>query len=157
MDNSLCSDFAKHYRTACELLRKLILSFSEDQWHAGVSDFETPVNVAYHTIECLDYYFYDGNRKTFSFGYRFGGSWWQLPEEKKPSAEALIAYLDEMDSRIAGLFGGSDDSHLNEAYDESQSNMSWYLYALRHTLHHQGGINALAAYHRIDVGGWDGD
>ena len=31
------------------------------------------------------------------------------------------------------------------------------LYALRHTLHHQRGLNALAVYNKIDVGGWDGD
>lgn len=157
MGNNLCMDFAKHYSTACELLRKLISAFTEEQWHVGVSDFETPVNLAYHTIECLDYYFCVGDRKKFSFGYRFGGSWWQLPEEKKPSAEVLIEYLDEIDSRITGFFSEREDTHLNEAYDESQSNMSWYLYALRHTLHHQGGLNALAAYHRMDVGGWDGD
>jgi hypothetical protein len=157
MENRLCKDFAVHYGIACGLVRKLMTAFTKEQWHAGVSDFETPVNLAYHTIECLDYFFYEGDRKDFSFGYRFGGSWWQLDEEKKPGIDDLTAYLDEMEERIVSFFNGSEDAHLAEAFDDKQTNMGWYLYALRHTLHHQGGLNALAAYHKIDVGGWDGE
>lgn len=157
MKNTLCLDLASHYKTACELIRRLIPAFSEEQWHDGVSAFETPVNLAYHTIECLDFYFCEGDRKSFSFGYRYGGSWWQLDEEKKPSQKDLVRYLDEMEERIVGFFESSQDSLLYEPFNKDQTNMSWYLYALRHTLHHQGGLNALVAYHKIDIGGWDGE
>ena len=59
--------------------------------------------------------------------------------------------------RIIAFFEQTDDTHLYERYNESHTNMSWYLHALRHTLHHQGGLNALAVFHKIDIGGWDGE
>ena len=114
MKNQLCLDFANHYKTTSELLRRLMKAFSEEQWHTGVSDFETPVNLAYHTIECMDYYFRNRSLTDFKFGYRYGGSWWQLAENKKPSVEQLLDYLGEIEERIITYFEGSEDSHLYE-------------------------------------------
>ncbi|MBT3271506.1 MAG: hypothetical protein HN368_00005 [Spirochaetales bacterium] len=155
MKNQICRDLAVHYRIACSLIKKVAEAFSSSQWVSGLSAFETPVNVAFHTVDCLDFYFRGYSHGKYIFGHRFGGGWWELADENKPSIGDLITYLDEIDTRIAAFFASKDDAHLYEKYNDDHSNMSWYLYALRHTLHHQGGLNALAAFHKIDVEGWD--
>ena len=56
MSGILADDTLDQCRKAISMVRATIEKFDEEQWRSGVSWFQVPAKVAYHTIECLDYY-----------------------------------------------------------------------------------------------------
>jgi hypothetical protein len=140
------------------LLRDSIRNFDDDAWRRGPTFFQVPAKVAYHNVECLDYYFKTRRRVEWVWGYRFGKPWWELPNEDQPSQEQLIAYLDELQERIAAHLGGVQDRSLGEIFSAEEeavrTGIGHYLYALRHTAHHLGSLASLAATGGTQPGEW---
>ncbi len=68
------------------------------------------------TIAGVDFYFRD-LETPFSWGYRFGRSYWETPNDEQPSQADLLAYLDELEGRVAACFGAMQDEELDEIYD----------------------------------------
>ena len=155
MGNTLCRDLAAQFQKALDLTRKNIQAFDAEQWLEGLSDFEVPAKVAYHTIECLDYYFRSDKDAKYKFGHKFGGSWHELRPEQLPSREALVAYLDEIGQRIMKYFEQADDEALAERYDDERTVLGYRIYAIRHTMHHQGALNLLAIHHKTGFDAWE--
>ncbi|HSQ40428.1 MAG TPA: hypothetical protein VLM78_09740 [Anaerolineales bacterium] len=64
-----------------------------------------------------------------------------------------------MEARITAHFTGLQDEDLGEIYDETdeqpRSRVAHYLYALRHTVHHNGSLAALADLLDVPSGDWD--
>jgi hypothetical protein len=154
MANIACGDLKLNFLKACGQLRILIERFDGEHWNAGVSRFETPANVAFHAIDCLDFYFTPSGTAEYKWGWRFGGGWWELPDEKKPGPGQLVNYLAEIEGKIAVFFDRIEDADLARPHAWGCSNLRFYLYALRHTMHHQGGLNVLAVHAGIDMDGW---
>jgi hypothetical protein len=146
------------FKDTIGLLRDSIRNFGEAAWCKGPTFFQVPAKVAYHDVECLDYYFKAKSRDEWSWGYRFGKPWWELSNEEQPSQEALIAYLDELEDRIGAHLNGVQDEMLGEVYDPQEetfrTRIGQYLYALRHTTHHLGSLASLAASGGTKPGEW---
>lgn len=155
MAGKLCGSIAVQFEKTINITRKLIRSFSEEQWMHGISDFEVPAKVAYHLVDCLDLYFRENREGKYPWGHKFGGSWEELSDEEQPSQEAVIGYLEEMASRIESYFDSISDTDLATAYNEKITVLGHCIYAVRHTMHHQGALTALAVYHNCDPDVWE--
>jgi uncharacterized damage-inducible protein DinB len=117
-----------------------------------------PAKVAYHTIECIDFYF-KPKGSAFAWGSRFGKPYWELSDDGQPSQEYLLTWLEELEARIVDHLAGVQDEELDELYDPTPdggpSKIGHYLYALRHTVHHHGSLVALADILGVPSGDWD--
>ena len=120
--------------------------------------FQTPVKVAMLIVDCLDYYFSGKTGDEYQWGYRFGGGWWELPDEKMPGKSDVLAYSHEVEMRILDQLSTLEDSDLLKPAEiqdgAAETALGRLVYALRHTLHHQGELSALAVYYGLPGGSW---
>jgi hypothetical protein len=137
------------------MLENSIREFTSEQWSKGVSGFETPAKVTYHNTDVLDYFFRKDREAEYIWGQRFGKSWWELLDEEQPSPESQLAYLADLKERAKEHFANLQDSQLFEPFEDRPTRLEYYLYALRHTMHHQGALNALSVYHGNDTDNWE--
>ena len=158
MTQVIVHELANSFKSTIGLLRESIRNLDDATWIKGKTYFQVPAKVAYHDVECLDYYFRAIGQK-FIWGHRFGKPWWQLANEEQPSQEVLIEYLDELEHRIVEHFAGVQDEDLHEVFDPDvehvRNKIGEYLYALRHTVHHLGSLASLAASLGVKPGEWD--
>ena len=155
MVDTLCSAISDQFEKTINITRKLIRSFSVEQWTLGISDFEVPSKVAHHLVDCLDFYFREDREGKYDWGYKLGGRWNELSIEEQPSQEAVLGYLEAMAARIESYFSHISDSDLSTEYNERITVLGHCIYAIRHTMHHQGALTALAVYHNCDPDVWE--
>jgi uncharacterized damage-inducible protein DinB len=158
MSQTVVKALHSNFKNTFGLMRDTIGNFDDENWRKEYTWFMVPVRVAYHNIECVDFYFRD-LQEPFTWGYRFGRSYWETPNDEQPTQAELLAYLDELEGRVAACFGAMQDEELGEIYDETaeipQTKASHYTYALRHTVHHQGSLAALADILGVESADWD--
>ena len=77
MGKLLTEEVLAQFKYAISMVRPTIAKFSQEQWTSGLSWFQVPAKVAYHTVECLDCYFGTPG-EPFPWGSRFGKSFWEL-------------------------------------------------------------------------------
>ena len=159
MSKVMTSDLLDQFRRTISMVRFTVGEFGPEQWRSGISWFQTPARVAYHLIEALDAYFWrqeDG--QGFTYGRRFGGTWWEIEDAHLPGQEALLEYLDEVQERVGQTFASMDDGDLSAPFDlydwSGKTLIGHYAYALRHTMHHQGALSALATHHGHEGQNW---
>jgi hypothetical protein len=156
MSTELVTDLLEQFQRTSRMLEAEIKRFSPEQWGKGINFFQTPAVQAMHLYDCLDYYFCGRNGDDYTWGHHFGGGWWELPEERWPSQETLLAYACELQARIETYFAGLDDGALAQPapVDDSsgKTRLGHAIYALRHTVHHHGQLVTLAVYHTGDGG-----
>ena len=135
-----------------------IRGFTPETWTKGFTEFQMPAKVAYHTVECIDFYFKPKGKK-FAWGSRFGKNYWEMSEDELPTQEDLLTWMTELETRVMDHLGAVTDEELGENYDPAFPNpntaVEWYLYALRHTVHHHGSLVALADILGTPSGDWD--
>ena len=134
-----------------------IESADDEKWRQGDHFIQVPAKLAYHNIECLDFYFRPDGAAKFVWGHRFGKSYWELSNEEQPSQSELIIYLDEITEQIFAHFYALDDAMLVKPFPNNPdwTRIEQYLYALRHTDHHQGSLAAVADLVGIPSADWD--
>lgn len=136
-----------NFEAAFSLLEKTINRFSSGQWSSETANSQVPVRVAYHTIECIDYYFKE-NEEDFLWGKRFGIKWSEGEHCRQPCKEEMLGYLEVLKQRVTAIFSVVSKEELQEQnenkYCFGKSRLSHYIYALRHTMHHHGVLAALA-------------
>ena len=157
MANPLCESLWENYRAALAMLAQTIGQFDDAGWRQrfdvpGAGDgYQTPLRVAQHTVDCLDYYFRTDTATPYPWGHRFGGS--------APSPEQMAGYLDEIQARIEAHFAGLSDAGLAAPYDAAaehgRTRLGHYVYALRHTMHHHGVLSLLALQAGYPESGWE--
>ena len=147
-----------NFINAIGLMRDTINNFDNENWRKEYTWFQVPVRVARHTIECIDFYFRELGAP-FSWNTRFGRPYWETPNAEQPSQADLVAYLDDLEARIEGIFAAMQDEELGDIYDpdaeKPMTKAAHYLYALRHTVHHNGSLAALADIIGVPSGDWD--
>jgi uncharacterized damage-inducible protein DinB len=158
MSQVVVNDLVDQIRRTFQILHEEIERFSDHQWVTGLDFFQTPVKVAMHIVDCLDYYFSGKTGDEYQWDYRFGGGWWELPDEKLPSKDAVQAYAREIEERIISQLQALDDADLFKPAEikdgTAATTMGHLVYALRHTLHHHGELATLAVYHGLPGGSW---
>jgi len=112
-----------------------------------------------HTVDCLDFYFTPPSSERYTWGHRFGGGWWDLPDSALPDQETVLTYAREIEQRILSILSTLQDEDLFQPMyphrTGQHTRIGHYIYALKHTLHHHGQLAALAVYHTGDGGSWD--
>lgn len=150
MSNMIAKDLKHNIDAALHMLAHTIQKFAEEQWIKGLSFFQVPAKVAYHTVECLDFYFKE-NDEEFVWGSHFQGGWWEKSDEELPTQAQILEWLDELTARIDAIFADMSDTELliedEKKYRHGKTRIGHYIYAVRHTMHHNGGLVQLAVYH----------
>ena len=158
MSNPLCKSLLNNCENAIALVAETIRQFDQEQWLSGIEFFQVPAKIAYHIVDCLDFYFREDPGAEYEWGHRFGGGWWKLSDEEQPGPEDLLTYLKEIEGRIAGHLGSLSDEDLTTPFDEArqhgETRLGHYVYALRHTMHHHGALSLLSLYHGNEEGSW---
>jgi hypothetical protein len=117
-----------------------------------ISSFQVPAKQAMHLADALEHY--SSGRPSYRLG-----RWWQLKDDQLPSKAVIVAYLTELESRIAAQLMELTDADLGSPYtlnDEfAKTVLGLHVYALRHTMHHHGQLATLAVYHTQDGGSWE--
>ena len=159
MNTTVTLDLLDQWHRTLAMVRSTIELFDDAQWRAGLNWFHTPARVAYHLVESLDVYFVvarDG--RELVRGARFGGTWSELSDEDLPAQDEILAYLDEIQARMEAEFAALDDERLAAPFDvypwSGSTRLGHYVYAQRHTMHHQGGLAVLAAHHGHGEDNW---
>ena len=158
MTQIIVREIRNNFINTIGLIRDTINNFDDEKWRKEYTWFQVPVRVARHTIECLDFYFKEQGAP-FSWDTRFGRPYWETPNDEQPSQAELVAYLDDLEARIETIFAAMRDEELGEIYDNTAekpvTKIAHYLYALRHTVHHNGSLVALADILGVPSGDWD--
>jgi len=158
MSQVVVQQICNNFINTIGLLRDTINNFDDEKWRKEYTWFQVPVRVARHTIECLDFYFKELDAP-FSWNTRFEKPYWEMPNDEQPSQADLVAYLDDLEVRIEGVFAEMQDAALGDIYDEAAekplTKVAHYLYALRHTVHHNGSLAALSDILDVPSGDWD--
>jgi len=158
MVKNVVQDLIKQTQHTFSILYKEIELFDEVQWKTGLDFFLTPVNIAMHIFDCLDYYFCDKKPEDYPWGYHFGGGWWELPSEKLPSQAVVLAYGRELEERVNKQLEALNDDDLIKSWTidpTAGTFIGHFIYALKHTLHHHGELAALAVFHGKEGGSWE--
>jgi len=118
-----------------------------------------PSKIAFHTVDCLDFFFREDLDEKYEWGHRFGGAWWELPDEGQPTQVALAEYLKDIQDRILRHFTFLNDDDLITPYDgekeHGETRLGHYVYALRHTMHHHGALSLLSLHFGNEEGSWE--
>ncbi len=158
MGKAAINDLGNQYRRAFEMLYEEVGRFDSAQWVKGLSSFQVPAKVALHIVDCLDYYFSGKTGDEYRWGYRFGGGWWELADDRLPDQEAVLGYAREIEERVAAELDALSDEDLSRPFEIADGSgatmLGHYIYALRHTMHHHGELAALATYHGYEGGSW---
>jgi DinB superfamily len=161
MSKAMVNDLIDQYQRSFKMLTEEISRFDERQWLTGLADpdhFQTPVVLAMHIYDCLDFYFCSKPSDEYHWGHRFGGGYWELPLEKLPSKSFVLAYAQELEVRVIAELSSLEDADLAQPAsipDESgETRLGRYIYALRHTIHHQGELAALNVFNGNQGGVW---
>jgi uncharacterized damage-inducible protein DinB len=156
---ALCMSLADNFQESVKLVAETIRQFKPEQWTKGIDTFQVPWKIAYHIVECLDYYFREKPTEPFQWGHRFQGGWWELSDKSVPSQDALLEYLEEIEHRIYQYFLSQDDSQLATPFDKEkehgETRLGHYAYALRHTMHHHGALSLLSLTYGNPQGTWE--
>lgn len=158
MSKLAVEDLATQTKHTFFILYKEIELFDDEQWKTGLDFFLIPVNVAMHIFDCLDYYFGDIRPEEYQWGHRFGGGWWELPEEKRPGRQVVMDYAHDLEARIIAQLNEVNDEDLLQPWTADPTAGTFighFIYALKHTLHHHGELSALAVFHGKEGGSWE--
>ena len=159
MAEIFCQSLYVNFNNAFRLIEDTLSHFSPDQWLRGEDAFQVPAKISYHILDALDYYFRPEPTEKYTWGHRFGGGWWELPEADLPSPEDLLIYLKELEERVHWKFSHElTDADLSEPFDKAkqhgETRLGHFVYALRHTLHHHGALSLLSLQFANPEGIW---
>ncbi|MHB9032107.1 MAG: DinB family protein [Anaerolineae bacterium] len=157
--NPLCANISANLRSACALLGETIAQFDHDTWtRPGVDKFQVPVMIANHTVECLDAYFRPDPTVPWDWGSPFRDKW-ELADQRLPSPGQVLRYLAEVQVRIEVHMAALSDADLTQPYPpgntQGRNRLGFYIYALRHTMHHHGALSLLALQMGCPSGHWE--
>ena len=158
MGTAAVHDLIIQYQHAFRILYEEMGRFDATTWIKGFSYFQTPVKQAMHIFDCLDFYTTEHATEPYAWGHRFGGGWWELPDERLPDQAAVIAYARELETRVVKQLSALQDEDLLKSAgipDEDVTVIGHHVYALKHTMHHHGQMAALSVYHGYEGGSWD--
>lgn len=155
---TLVDDLVGQYRRAYEMLYAVLDKIPQDKWTSGITEACIPARIAYHIVEGMDFFFSGKPGSDFPWGHRFGGHWSELPLESLPTKEALLAYAHEIELKGGEFLRSLDDDDLAAPFQlytwSSKTRLGHLIYALRHTMHHQGELAALQVFFGVEGDSW---
>ena len=159
MAEKFCQSLHAKLKNAFRLIEDTLLKFSPGQWLRGEDAFQVPAKICCHILDALDDYFRPSPNGRYPWGHRFGSGWWELTEKDLPSPQALLTYFQELEDHVQRtFFHDLTDADLSEPFDKpkehSETRLSHFVYALRHTMHHHGALSLLSLQFANPEGIW---
>lgn len=131
------ADVYTQYHRAIEMFREAIHLFPEAEWKHGETDYLRPAGVAFHVVECLDFYTQEKPGKEFPWGYRFNVNWYEPESAKLPDKDQVLTYLSEMETKLANWFEDNDLLSEEKLMPKMAKTMlGRAVYGIRHMQHH---------------------
>jgi len=121
---------------ALAMLRQAIQAFPAAEWRKGDTPYQRPAGWALHALASIDDYC---TLKPGEAGANppFAVNWEEKDSSKLPSQDEMLAYLDQMERKLAGLLAQADLSQPETLFRWTGSTLlSRVVYLLRHVQHH---------------------
>ncbi len=118
------------------MFRNAVETLPEGEWIKGDTLYQRPVSLALHILQSIDGY------SALEPGEGSGDpltqiNWQERDASKLPSQSAVLAYLEVVEKRIAGLLVKADLAAEEKLFAwTGKTILSRILYTLRHTQHH---------------------
>jgi tetratricopeptide (TPR) repeat protein len=127
---------ADQFVRALDMLREAVKAFPAAEWRKGDTPYQRPSGLALHAVESLDRYAVVKHGEPGQ-GRRPNVDWEDQDSAKLPSQDDLLAYLDEVERRLAHFLANADLMAAEELFRWTGTTLlSRMAYALRHTQHH---------------------
>ena len=118
------------------MFREAVKAFPATEWCKGDTPYQRPAGLALHTVEAMDDYAVLKPGES-GRGRRLAVSWEEKDSSRLPAQEDLLAYLDEVEQRLAHFLASADLTATEELFRWTGSTLlSRMAYTLRHTQHH---------------------
>ena len=118
------------------MFREAVKAFPADEWRKGDTPYQRPAGLALHAVEAMDDYAALKPGES-GRGRRFNVDWEEKDSQKLPSQKELLAYLGEVEQRLAHFLAEADLAAGEELFRWTGSTLlSRMTYVLRHTQHH---------------------
>lgn len=134
--NPLAEALADQFVRALAMFREAVEAFPAAEWCKGDTPYQRPAGLALHLVEAIDDYAVLKPGES-GRGRRFNVDWEEKDSSKLPAQDELLAYLDEVEPRLAHLLASADLTAAEELFRWTGSTLlSRAAYTLRHTQHH---------------------
>ncbi len=154
--NILGLTLANEWEHTINMVAESVREFTPDQWTQGITQFHTPARNAYHAVECIDYFFRNDPNESFEWGNYFDtGKIWGLADDELPNQKALLGYLEILRVRVNDTLTPLSAVDLSTPWGDAPTRLQFIVYGLRHTMRHQGELNALSVYHGNEPDNWE--
>jgi hypothetical protein len=127
---------ADQFVRALSMLRDAVKAFPAAEWRKGDTPYQRPAGLALHVVEAIDDYAVLKPGESGQ-GRRVNVDWEEKDSAKLPSQDETLAYLEEVERRLARFLTNADLTATEELFRWTGSTLlSRMGYTLRHTQHH---------------------
>jgi tetratricopeptide (TPR) repeat protein len=134
--NPQAEALADQFVRALSMFRGAVKAFPADEWRQGDTLYQRPAGLALHVVEAIDDYAVLKPGEAGQ-GRRFSVNWEEKDSAKLPTQADLLAYLDEVEQKLAHFLASADLTAAEELFRWTGSTLlSRMTYTLRHTQHH---------------------
>jgi tetratricopeptide (TPR) repeat protein len=134
--NPQAEALADQFVRALAMFRAAVKAFTAAEWCKGDTPYQRPAGLALHAVEAIDDYAVLKPGESGQ-GRRLSVNWEEKDSAKLPSQDELLAYLDEVEQKLAHFLANADLTAAEELFRWTGSTLlSRVAYALRHTQHH---------------------
>ncbi len=153
-DGTATAPLQRQFAVAHKMLRAAITHCPPDAWRQARHDFFVPARLAFHIVQATDFHL-DTQPNAFPWD-RFGFAWEDAPATALPDQTQLLAYLTEVEAKLAALLPRlAETGLLAPDYAGSfPTALDHLLYTLRHIQHHTGQINAELKIRGLKPAAW---
>jgi tetratricopeptide (TPR) repeat protein len=152
--NPQAEALADQFMRSLFMLRIAVGRLSEEAWRRGETNYQRPAGLALHIAQTLDLYseLEPGKRTEERLASL---NWQETDSSKLPSQQELLAYLDNVEERLARFLAEADLQTQEKMYPwTGVTLLSRALYSLRHAQHHLADL-AMELQHRgLKPPGW---
>ena len=144
---TIAESLAFQFSNTLDVLRETIGLIPDSQWTVGQSPSRIPARQACHVIGGCDMY---SSKDRFAWDRRFGVPVClmheDVPAERLPSKDAMVAYLDDVRAQVVEWLERLSPDELLTPQESSrrrcQCALGHVIYVLRHTALHLGHLHA---------------
>jgi hypothetical protein len=127
---------ADQFVRVLSMLREAVKAFPATEWRKGDTPYQRPSGLALHLVESIDGYAALKPGESVC-SRRPDADWQDKDSAKLPSQDELLAYLDQVERRLAHFLANADLTAPEELFRWTGSTLlGRVVYSLRHTQHH---------------------
>jgi len=134
--NPQAEAFADQFVRTLAMFREAVKAFPAAEWCQGDTPYQRPAGLALHLVEAIDDLSVLKAGESGK-GRRFSARWEEKDSARFPSQDDLLAYLGDVEQRLAHFLASADLAAPEQLFRGAGSTLlSRGAYLLRHTQHH---------------------